>query len=142
MALKVPETVLRNVPDTFKVGDWAEVWTHGKGADGKGPILGNNVRVCCVDFYFETVDGFVFYANDSREWRTGIPFADCELLDRPGVSGGETANTRDAIDRFTKRFLDHARRPGGTKPGHTVTPESAREIALQCADRADTKAGN
>ena len=135
MPLKAPSAVFRDVRDDFKTGDSVEVWWND--TYGDYIIEGSKVAVVTVNFDSETLDGFVFHDDDSREWRTGIPFECCELFYRHETAAAERSNMKRAMDRFSNRFLEHAQRPGGTKPGHTVTRETADAVALQCAQRSD-----
>ncbi len=141
MTLKAPGAVFRNVRDDFKTGDSVEVWFDAFGRGIHASIHGLKVSVVSVHFDSETLDGFVFYADDSREWRTGIPFECCELLYRHETATAERSKVKRAMDRFSNRFLEHSQRPGGTKPGHTVTRETADAVALQCAQRSDRYSG-
>lgn len=140
MSLTVPNALFRDERDDFKCGDWIEVWWNDTYSEWV--IEGNNARVFDVDFTRETLSAFVFYENDVRYLWHRIPFECCELISRPDVSGVENRKMRKAMDRFAKRFVEHAKRPGGTKPGQTVTRETAMGVARGCARRADRRSDN
>jgi hypothetical protein len=132
VTLKAPAAVYRNEPDQFKTGDWVGIET----------VAGyKKARVYDVHWESATLDAFVFRDDGSREKLTGVPFVAVTLLERLDTEGAQASQMYGAMDRFTERFLQHAERPGGTKPGHTVTRESARDIARGCALRASHKGG-
>lgn len=112
----------------FLVGD--RVWHDSMGLEDFGLIYEIDEKTEVLYIFLNTPEG--------KRTKEEIPFQGTEVIGRG--SGIETSSVdpraSGAIDRFTKRFLDHAKRPGGTKPGHVVTEETAREVARGCAARA------
>jgi len=77
----------------------------------------------------------VFHPDCTRGQYAPDQVTPIQAIPEAWTGTGEHPNGRRAMERFQGRVLEHARRPGGTKPGHTVTPESAGDIARTVAKR-------